>query len=48
MVTRFREPSNHLHIAEHFYQPSALINLLGMPDDKTIEKVLPGDVSVDC
>ena len=33
IVSRFCEPSSELHIAEHFYQNSALSDLLGVPDE---------------
>ena len=34
IVSRFCEPSSELHIAEHFYQTSALSDLLGVPDEE--------------
>ena len=34
IVSRFCEPSSELHIAEHFYQTSALSDLLGIPDEE--------------
>ena len=34
IVSRFCEPSSELHIAEEFYQASALSDLLGIPDEE--------------
>ena len=34
IVSRFCEPSSELHIAEQFYQTSALADLLGVPDEE--------------
>ena len=34
VVSRFCEPSSELHIAEQFYQSSALADLLGIPDEE--------------
>jgi len=34
IVSRFCEPSSELHIAEEFYQSSALADLLGIPDEE--------------
>jgi transposase len=34
IVSRFCEPSSELHIAEQFYQSSALADLLGIPDEE--------------
>lgn len=34
VLSRFCEPSSELYIAEHFYERSALSDLLGVPCDK--------------
>ncbi len=34
VICRFCRPSSELHIAEHFYESTALSDLLGIPDEK--------------
>ncbi len=37
ILGRLCEPSSELHLAEHFYEASALSDLLGVPDEKVNE-----------
>ena len=37
ILGRLCEPSSELHLAEHFYQASAMSDLLGVPDEKVNE-----------
>jgi hypothetical protein len=37
VLGRLCEPSSELHLAEHFYEASALGELLGVPADKVNE-----------
>lgn len=49
VLCRFSKPSSELHIAEHFYESTALSDLLGIPDEKvnddrlyrTLDRLLP-------
>jgi transposase len=49
VLSRFCDPSSELHIAEHFYEQSALADLLGVPVEKvnedrlyrTLDRLLP-------
>jgi transposase len=49
VLCRFSRPSSELHIAEHFYESTALSDLLGIPDEKvnddrlyrTLDRILP-------
>lgn len=49
VLCRFSSPSSELHIAEHFYESTALSDLLGIPDEKvnddrlyrTLDRILP-------
>src|SRR5215469_5683154 len=40
LLARLCEPSSELHLAEHVYQASALLGLLGIPDEKVGSKAL--------
>ena len=49
VLSRFCDPSSELHVAEHFYEQSALAELLGVPAEKvnddrlyrTLDRILP-------
>jgi transposase len=55
VLTRFCEPSSELRIAEHLYERSSLVDLLGIPVDKVnddrlyraLDKLLPEKASLE-
>lgn len=55
VIARLCRPSSELHIAEHFYQQTALSDILGVPDEKvnesrlyrTLDQLLPHKESLE-
>ena len=55
VLSRFCDPSSELHVAEHFYEHSALAELLGVPAEKvnddrlyrTLDRILPHKSSLE-